>query len=82
MELTTKKTGISMCVYKPNLVAMQFGLSQLFPKPLVLELQGLFISRDDSREETLVVYVEFFLDKPFYLPSFKYFHSLMKEFED
>ena len=70
-KLTTKKTGISLGLYHPNLVTRKFFLSQLPPKPLAEELQGMVLFTHATKEETLEVYLEFFRDKLVYLSSFE-----------
>lgn len=76
--------GIRLDTYQPNLVAKQFGLSQLLPKSLIPQEDCVFISIDNSCEENLTKCLNIFKDKPFYLPSFNFFLSFhcMEEFED
>lgn len=69
-KLTTKKVGTNLDLYQPNLVSRQFDLSQLLPKPLVRNMKGMVLFIDDTKEETLEVFLEYFRYQLAHLPFF------------
>lgn len=47
VKLSSSKMGISVTAYQPNLVARQFGLTQLLPNSLIPKVEAILVSIDE-----------------------------------
>lgn len=71
-RLTSSKTGLREAPYHSNLVARQFGLSQMLPKCFILKGKTFFFSIDNATKKWLAGFHEFCKRKAGFLGSLDY----------